>query len=157
MQLFVLRHGHAEPQQTSDEVRNLTLAGRREVAIMAARSARDLQLVQQVWVSPLLRAQQTAEIVAAELKKCAVNFTLSTSDLIVPEANPALLFDALQFAHCEAILLVSHQPLVGHFIDVFCGSYPGFHDMSTSSMACIDYDVAAAGLGKLRWLRHTHE
>lgn len=156
MQLFVLRHGHAEPQQTTDEMRNLTMTGRKQVAAMAARSLADLQAVQQVWASPLLRAQQTAEIVCGELKKSAVNFTLTTSNLIVPEASPSLLFDAIQAAHCESILLVSHQPLVGHFIDMFCGSYPGFHDMNTSSMACIDYDVAAAGLGKLRWLRHSH-
>lgn len=156
MQLFVLRHGHAELQKTTDEMRNLTTAGRRDVAAMAARSLLDLQSVQQVWASPLVRAQQTAEIVCAELKKCAVNFTLSSSDLIVPEASPAALFDAVQAAQCESLLLVSHQPLVGRFIDLLCGSYPGFHDMNTSSMACIDYEIAAAGLGKLRWLRHTH-
>lgn len=157
MQLLILRHGHAEPQKTTDEMRNLTLTGRRDVAAIAARSLAELQRVQQIWVSPLLRAQQTADIVCDELKQIPANFTLTTSDLLVPEAKSSLLFNAVQAAQCESLLLVSHQPLVGQFINVFCGSYPGFHDMATSSLACIDYEVAAAGMGKLRWLKHSHE
>lgn len=156
MQLFILRHGHAEPQKTTDEMRNLSITGARDVAAMTARSLADLRSLQQVWVSPLLRAQQTAEIVSNELKKSAINFSMRTSDLIMPEANSALLFNALQSAHCETILLISHQPLVGRFIDLFCGSHPACHAMNTSSMACIDYEVAASGLGSLRWLRHAH-
>jgi len=156
MQLFILRHGQAESQKTTDEARNLTFVGRRDVAAMAARSLTELKTVQQVWVSSLVRAQQTAQIVCDELQKCDVTFTRSTTDLLVPEANPLLLFDALQAAEVESILWVSHQPLVGQLIDMFCGSYPGFHDMGTSSMACIDYEVAAVNMGTLRWLRHAN-
>ncbi|HWV13907.1 MAG TPA: phosphohistidine phosphatase SixA [Cellvibrio sp.] len=156
MQLFILRHGQAEAQRTTDEARNLTLQGRRDVAASAAASLADLQQVQKVWVSPLVRAQQTAKIVCDEMERIAVNFSLHTTDLIVPEANPQDLFNALQKEGGEAILLVSHQPLVGQFIDLFCGSYTGFHEMNTSSLACIDYEVAAKNMGTLRWLRHSH-
>lgn len=156
MQLFILRHGQAEPQRTTDGARNLTVQGRRDLAAATAHSLADLQQVKQVWVSPLVRAQQTAMIVCDELKKCGVDFSLSTNDLVVPEADPLLLFEALQKADNGAILLVSHQPLVGQFIDLFCGSYTGFHEMNTSSLACIDYEIAAKNLGTLRWLRHAN-
>lgn len=156
MQLFILRHGQAEAQKTTDEARNLTAVGRRDVAAMAVRSLAELKSVQQVWVSSLVRAQQTAQIVCDELKKEGVGFTLATTDLLVPEANPLLLLDAIQSTQADSLLLVSHQPLVGQLIDIFCGSYPSFHDMATSSMACIDYEVAGANLGTLRWLRHAN-
>ena len=32
MQIFVLRHGQAEPQKTTDDLRNLTEKGRADVA-----------------------------------------------------------------------------------------------------------------------------
>jgi len=156
MQLFIIRHGQAEIQKTTDEVRNLTLAGRHEVSATALRSLQDLQSVKQVWVSPLVRAQQTAKIVCDILTQRAANFTVRNTDLLIPEAKPSLLFDALQNAPAESILWVSHQPLVGQFIDLFCDTYPGFHEMNTSSLACIDYQIAAAKLGTLRWLRHSN-
>jgi len=156
MQLFILRHGQAEIQKTTDEVRNLTLTGRHEVSATVLRSLQDLQTVQQVWVSPLVRAQQTAKIACDILTQHAVTFSVRTTELLIPEAKPSLLFDALQSVQVESILWVSHQPLVGQFIDLFCDTYPGFHEMNTSSLACIDYQIAAAKLGALRWLRHAN-
>ena len=157
MQLFILRHGHAEQQVTTDEARSLTHSGRKDVSITSARSMNDLKVVQEVWVSSLVRAQQTAKIVCDELTKNGVAFTVNTTELLVPEADPVALFDALQLAKSDSILLVSHQPLVGHVIDLLCCTYHGFHEMNTSSLACIDCKVAAPDLGKLRWLRHVHE
>lgn len=156
MKLFILRHGEAERQITSDEARNLTATGRTNVAAVANVSALELQTVQQIWVSPLLRAQQTAEIVCAQFEKNGLHIDRQTLELIVPEASPFLLFDAIQAAQIESLLLVSHQPLVGHFIDLFCGSYQGFHEMNTSSMACIEYDKAEPKAGTLCWLRHAY-
>ena len=156
MQLFILRHGQAEIQQTTDEARHLTFAGRRDVTSAVDASLNDLKILQQVWISPLIRAQETAAIVCDELKKNRIDFTTNTTDLLVPEANPLVLFEALEKVECDSILLVSHQPLVGYFIDLFCGSQQGFHAMNTSSLACIDYEVAAPGLGTLRWLRHVN-
>ena len=156
MQIYILRHGQAEPQQTTDEARNLTVKGRADIASIT-RAVTDLKSVQQIWVSSLVRAQQTAQIAGDFLAQQGVNIPLKTTDLLMPEGAPSLLFDALQNVQLESILLVSHQPLVGQVIDLLCGSYSGYHPMNTSSMACVDCEIVAAKMGKLRWLRHVDE
>jgi phosphohistidine phosphatase len=157
MHIYILRHGEAEPQKTTDEARNLTATGRVDVAKIITSAAQDLNAVQQLWVSPLVRAQQTASIVCDFLAFPERRFLLKTTGLIVPEANPYTLFAALQDAQLDSILLVSHQPLVGQAIDLLCGGDDGFHVMNTSSLACVECDMVAAKMGKLRWLRHANE
>lgn len=154
MQIFVLRHGQAEPQKTTDELRNLTARGRTDVAASVNYSLAELIKIKEIWASPLVRAQQTAEIVQDILLRQGVSVVIKTTDLITPESNPSGLFDSLQAANVESVLLASHMPFVGDFIDIFCGSTPGFHPMDTSSLALIECNIAAASCGELRWLRH---
>ena len=156
MQLFILRHGQAELQRTTDEARNLTAKGRADVAQSALASVQELQSVKIVWQSTLVRAQQTAQIVIDLLAQHNCQPAQKITDLIVPEANPFKLFDELIHVKDDSILLVSHQPFVGQLIDLLCGTSIGTHPMDTSSLACIDCEIPAAGLGVLRWLRHVN-
>jgi phosphohistidine phosphatase len=157
MQIYILRHGQAEPQKTTDSARNLTAKGRADVATTLGYSLSDLITVQKIWTSSLVRAQQTAHITYDFLAQKGVGGSLKTTDLILPEADPYVLFNALYEAQLESILLVSHQPLVSQVIDLLCGSYNGFHPMNTSSLACVDCETVAVKMGKLRWLRHVNE
>ncbi len=154
MRIFVLRHGQAEPQKTTDELRNLTEKGRADVAVNVSLSLSELTRVQEIWASPLVRAQQTAQIVQDILLAHGISVAIKTTDLIAPESNPSGLFESLQATNVESVLLASHMPFVGDFMDVFCGSAPGFHSMNTSSLALIECNIAAAGCGELRWLKH---
>ena len=156
MQIFVLRHGQAEPQQTTDEARKLTPLGRSQVAANVYSALGELKAVKHLWVSPLVRAQQTAAVACDLMREHHIIVTTETSALIVPEANIFSAFDALQAAQLDAVMLVSHQPFVGNFIDVLCGSAPGSHPMNTGALACIDCDLVAADFGKLRWLRQAN-
>jgi phosphohistidine phosphatase len=154
MQVFVLRHGQAEAQVTTDDARNLTAKGRVDVAESVNYSLSDLTHIQEIWASPLVRAQQTAQIVQDIFAAKGVHLQIKTTDFITPESDPAGLFGFLQIANINSVLLASHQPFVSDFIDLFCGSVRGFHPMNTSSMALIECEVAAAACGELRWLRH---
>lgn len=154
MQVFVLRHGHAEPQITTDKARNLTDVGRNQVVTATNYSLSELKHIQEIWASPLVRAQQTAQIVRDILFTQGVQVSIKTIDLIVPESDPAGLFDSLQTENLNSVLLASHQPFVGDFIDLFCGTTRGSNPMNTSSLALIECDVAAASCGELHWLRH---
>ena len=156
MQVFVLRHGQAEPQKTTDEARNLTERGRADVAFSINNSVVELRQLEEIWASPLARAQQTAEIARDILSQHDKNIAVKTTDLITPESDPSELFDLLQDANMQSILLASHQPFVGKFLDIFCGDIIGTHSMDTSSLALIEYEIAAQGCGNLRWLRHIH-
>lgn len=156
MNVFVLRHGQAEAQQTTDEARNLTVKGRADVATSIQYSLIDLIQVQEIWASPLVRAQQTAQIVRDLLAAQGVYLSIKTTDLITPESNPADLFDELQASSLNSVLLASHMPFVGDFLDAFCGSARGYHAMNTSSMALVECDIPAKHCGDLRWLRHVN-
>jgi len=156
MQIFLLRHGQAEPQKTTDEARNLTERGRTDVVASINNSVVALSQLEEIWSSPLVRAQQTAQIVSDILSQQNKNITIKTTNFIAPESDPSELFDLLQDANVQSILLASHQPFVGKFLDLFCGDMIGTHSMDTSSLALIEYEIAAQGCGNLRWLRHIH-
>jgi phosphohistidine phosphatase len=156
MKVFVLRHGQAEAQQTTDDARNLTPKGRADIATSVQSSLSELTQVQEIWASPLVRTQQTAMIVREILLAQGVHVSIKTTDLITPESNPADLFDLLQTSSLNSVLLASHMPFVGGFLDVFCGSARGHHSMNTSSMALVECDLPAKNCGDLRWLRHVN-
>lgn len=147
MEVFVLRHGKAEPYNSQDASRELVERGRREVEQIIQASLIDLQHIEEIWVSPYIRAQQTAQIAARRF-----SLPLRSQKLLLPESDPAAVISVIQEAKCASLLLVSHQPLVSRLVDTLCGSAMGF--METAALACIDLEVAGAGLGSLRWLRH---
>lgn len=157
MTIFILRHGQAEAQITTDEARRLTDKGRSDtVRVVQARVA-DMAPLAQIWASSLVRAQQTAEIAAGYFPQLKIQ----TTDLLVPEANPQALLDwlhelsAQQLVNSsESILLVSHQPLVGSLVNMLCGKPDGYYPMGTSSLAAIRAQVIAADMGDLLWLDH---
>lgn len=152
MNIFILRHGQAEPQKTTDEARELTEKGRLDTKAVISKRLKELQVVTQLWASPLVRAQQTAQIAASFFPGLSIN----TSKLIIPEENPAAVMEWLQKigGQHQSVLLVSHQPLVGTLVNLLCGKPDGFYPMGTSSLAAISTPVAAAGMGDLLWLDH---
>lgn len=149
MRLFILRHGRAEAYAADDASRQLVAAGRAEVSAVVQQCRVELAAVEQLWVSPLVRAQQTAQLVL----EVTGPRPLHTSHLLIPEADPRSLFEALQAQETKNLLLVSHLPLVGRLLDIALGTAPGFNVMGTGELACIDFSFPAAGLGELVWRR----
>lgn len=155
MTIFILRHGQAEAQITTDDARRLTDKGRNDTARIVQAHIADMPLAQ-IWASPLVRAQQTAEIAASYFPRLKIQ----TTDLLVPEANPRALMNWLQELNAQidgsdqSVLLVSHQPLVGALVNLLCGKPGDYYPMGTSSLAAIHAQVIAAGLGDLLWLDH---
>lgn len=154
MIVYFLRHGQAESQVTTDEARALTPKGRSDTSVVLRTRVENMKGVSQIWASPLVRAQQTAEIAQNLFPAVAIQ----TTPLLVPEASPSLLLDWLTqlplLDRNNAILLVTHQPLVGVLVNRLCGKADHFYPMGTSSLAAIECDVIAAGLGNLSWLEH---
>ena len=170
MKLFILRHGDAEGYASSDDKRQLTTHGQQNVTETAKKYTKELSTVRSVLVSPYVRAQQTADIVLSTVslgqstQECAAqahDFSVSTVDFLTPNIQPQTVINAL-FTMREQmlghdILLVSHQPLVGYLIELFCQSKPNFmggYPMSPASMACLEMDVIAAGCAELVFLHN---
>ena len=109
MEIYILRHGIAvergSPGYKKDSERPLTDEGEEKMRQIAkAILAMDLKF-DLILSSPYVRAQQTAEIVAAELDQ-EVTFT----ELLVPDGNSLELIREINDEKPQRVLLVGHEP-----------------------------------------------
>ncbi|MBX2857426.1 MAG: phosphohistidine phosphatase SixA [Cellvibrionaceae bacterium] len=154
MELFLLRHGNAETHAERDCDRSLSALGRAELnSVFEQGVCAELAMLQAVFVSPYLRAQQTYAQVSSYL---ACNNKHDTQ-LLVPTGNPYQVVDLLYSQAVEqslgSLLLISHQPLLGTVLNLVCGLEPGSHHMGTSCLAAIDMEIPGVSMGQLRWLK----
>lgn len=157
MELFLLRHGHAEAEAPKDRLRELSARGRIEVQSSIRQHRESVQQVQRIVVSPYLRAQQTAQVVLDELGAHGGGIIKVDSKLFVPSGSVSLAINFLHDTFAEGVtslMVVGHQPLLGILLDELCGAEPGKYRMGTASLAALDLEVLAAGLCDLRWLYH---
>ncbi len=156
MELYIIRHGDAidrdDPGVTSDAMRWLTERGRDEVGVTARVLARLGVTPDLVLTSPMVRARQTAEIVA---------------DLIGPERGPeisdhlvyggslaGILDDIVERGAPERVVLAGHMPSVGHLVAYLAWGRPE-NDVPfrTGEVCRVDIlDATMPGSGRLRWL-----
>ncbi len=150
MKLWILRHGEAEAHARSDDQRNLTEHGRKQVL----RSAAHLmgQPLDAIVASPYVRAQQTAALVHQ-----ALGFAqpVDTVPWLTPDSDPDQAITRLDALGLEHVLLVSHQPLVSTLLGLLVhGSRQGGEPMSTASLAELQGEAVLKGLMTLESLRH---
>ena len=140
MQIFVMRHGQAEMSAASDALRALTANGVNEATDIGRWLSKERAEFDAIFVSSYLRAQQTADVVCAQLVNVGKRETLN---FITPEDNPKTVHDYLDAISgdesIQKILLVSHMPLVSYLVAELTTdhSMPIFQ---TASVAQIDYD-----------------
>jgi phosphohistidine phosphatase len=151
MRLYFLRHGIAvEPGdwQGSDGERPLTKEGQVRVKQIGQTMSKLALELQAIVTSPAVRARQTADLVAQELK---------TVDLV--ELEPRLLsgFDlkgltAMVRAHSslESLLLVGHEPDFSEVIGTLIGG--GRIQCKKASLICVELSSYEPLAGTLVWL-----
>ena len=151
MNILIMRHGEAETAAPSDAERNLTENGCQQ-AQLAGQCIGDLSLsFDQVWVSPYLRAQQTADGVLASL----TGFKRKTLNFLVPEIAPSMVVDRLAESDVENVLIVSHQPLVSALVGLLENADDrAGPPMSPASMVLLSTDMVLAGCCQRQWIRH---
>jgi len=143
MQLFIMRHGQAEPMSINDSQRELTKQGYLEADKMAKWMVSHQLAPEQVFVSPYIRAQQTAETVINHFN---VSIRTKTLDFITPTGNAKEVHDYLdgfcQTQNLQRVLIVSHMPLVSYLVSelTFDNQSPIFQ---TAAIAQIDYDITS--------------
>lgn len=118
MELYVMRHGKAAERDPklypSDDQRPLTEKGKAELEWIAAAMERLEMEFDLVLSSPLLRARQTAEIVA---KALGITKKVRYSDLLAqPDIKP--LIDHIKSLQKRepSILLVGHEPYLSELV-----------------------------------------
>ena len=101
MRVFLVRHAEAAPGEP-DELRRLTPAGRDAARALGARLATSHPTA--VVSSPLLRARETADLIA---RACKLEAT--TDDDLAPGATTDMLREAARDKG-ETVIAVGHQP-----------------------------------------------
>jgi phosphohistidine phosphatase len=150
MKLWVLRHGEAVPHgsRPHDSERELTDHGRKEVL----RSAEQLmgQPLTAIYASPYLRAQETAHLVREVL---GFEPEIRTVEWLTPDTEPDKV--AEQLVSVSNVLLVSHNPLVGHLLSYLQhgAGYPP-EKVSTAGLAELNGDELLIGSMKLDSIKH---
>ncbi len=111
MRLLVVRHGIAAPRESfdgPDAARPLTDAGRTRMERGARGIARLVPELECIWTSPLVRARQTAQILAAAY---AGKPALGEAAWLRPGADLRELAARLgSEAHRESVAIVGHEP-----------------------------------------------
>src|SRR5690606_19104544 len=133
MKLLMLRHGQAEMFAASDAARQLTDAGHAEVRDVLRKSEKELMEVSQMWVSPLLRAQQTADLVI----EARGDIPRHTTELLLAESTPTDVMEQLLLELCghQSYMLVGYKPLIGELVNGLCGKPNGYYPMGTGALA----------------------
>ncbi|MFQ3194373.1 MAG: phosphohistidine phosphatase [Colwellia sp.] len=142
MRIFVMRHGQAQSMAPSDQSRELTFLGKGEAENMASRLVDKKVHFDAIFVSPYIRAQQTAKIVKNTL---ATATSLTTLEFITPEDSADKMRNYLDLTFIDNvqanILIVSHMPLVSYLVAEFtCGQHAPLFE--TASIAEISYDIS---------------
>ncbi|MCC6931094.1 MAG: phosphohistidine phosphatase SixA [Gemmatimonadaceae bacterium] len=157
MFLLVIRHAIAEERDAfarsgaSDDERPLTALGKRRMRRNAAGLRRVAPHLDVLATSPLVRAQQTARLVAEAYGKSAIE----TVEALRPEAAPRALFAWLARQPSDAIVaVVGHEPHVGRLMS---WSLAGVDDSAVvfkkGGVALVEFAIKpAARKGRLHWL-----
>ena len=138
MDLLVLRHGDAGKRSPSsgDFKRTLTPEGRQEIVDLS-NGLKFLEVkLDYILTSPLLRAKNTAELVAKSLK---YKGKIEELDALKPEGSRLEFYSALSKLKRESVVLVvGHEPYLSQMISE-----------SISQSDC-RIDLKKAGLARIR-------
>lgn len=156
MKLLLVRHAPAEDRTVfavsgrDDAQRPLTDDGREKMRQGAAGLHAVVPRIDVLAASPLVRAQQTAAIVAAEYRGPAT----VTIDELVPEARGADFLRWLRTqAGADVIAAVGHEPHLGHLASwLLTGREEPFLSLKKGGALLLDFgDFVQAGLPRLAW------
>ena len=151
LKLYFLRHGQAGNRQDwrgDDSKRPLTVKGKQRMQREAA-TIWTLELPLDVIISsPLVRAAQTAEIVA---KAKGSSAKLVTDGRLAPGFGPKHLA-AIVAEHrgARGLMLVGHEPDFSETISQVTGG--GRLTMKKGALACVEVEDSASLNGTLGWL-----
>lgn len=152
IELYLIRHAIAEergPRWPDDARRPLSDEGARRMR-KCARGLVELDVTfDQVLTSPLVRARQTAEILAGAYDPAP---PIAIVESLAPDASPAALFAELgSYQRLRRIALVGHEPGMGELAARLAG-LGGALEFKKGAVCRIDVDaLPPADSGTLRW------
>jgi phosphohistidine phosphatase len=165
MNLLIIRHAIAMEREdfhktnTDDEQRPLILEGIKKMRKNVIGLRRVVPYIKVMYSSPLVRAEQTAKIVADEYEEIPVEICKH----LKPESDPADLLEvvkeaAKKFSNAEketsVLAVVGHEPhlseLIGYLVT---GKRAPLFELRKGGACLINFESdIAAGKGQLEWV-----
>jgi phosphohistidine phosphatase len=156
MQLLVIRHAKAENAldfaQTGqpENLRPLTESGRRKMQRAAAGLLSEVEFIDVLAASPLLRTRQTAEIVA----EAYVGRVVMELDALAPGGDADELLSWLRgHRDVSVVAIVGHEPSLGEFIGrMLCGRHESVISLKKGAACLLNLDPdVTPGKARLVW------
>jgi phosphohistidine phosphatase len=154
MDLFVLRHGKAEPSSdgSDDSKRALTGDGKKEIRKVGKWMRRKKFRFDVIATSPLTRASETAEIIARVLGQ---KKRLAVWEELAPGGDvDTICYRAAQYGEDAAVLLTGHEPLLSMLVSrIIAGDDTASLILAKGGLAKIrNYSFDKRPSGDLQWL-----
>ena len=154
MELYVVRHGIAidrqDPKCPPVPERYLTDEGV-EKTKGAAKGMAALGIAPGLFISsPYTRALQTAEVFADALDYSRQK--IQRSELLLPGAEPTLLYRELARERASSIFLFGHAPQLDDVIATALGAKKRVTSLKKAGVALIDLKRISPPMGQLVWL-----
>jgi len=146
MEIYIVRHAIAMARDEwagSDDKRPLTEKGKNKMEqIAAGLAAMEIDFTH-IFSSPLVRAQQTAEILQKVLKIDHVDET----DLLIPSGDPAAMVPFLnKLPNSADVALVGHEPHVSELLSyLLSGQHKNFSAFKKGGVAMLEGNVPLRG------------
>jgi phosphohistidine phosphatase len=159
MNVLIIRHAIARDRQqfsrteSDDGLRPLTPTGRRRMRGAARGLRRAVPKIDLLATSPLTRARQTADIVAAAYRRQGLK-TVALPQL-TPDASVHALLKWLQEHKADStVALVGHEPQLGTFASwLLTGLQESFIEMKKGGACLVEMKEAVRpGRARLLWL-----
>ncbi|MFH1753922.1 MAG: phosphohistidine phosphatase SixA [Candidatus Omnitrophota bacterium] len=153
MKIYFLRHGEAVDKTPGieDKDRPLTSFGAATISNLARSLKGRASGFDMVFTSPLLRAAQTADIMA-NLLGCKDRIERSKS-LLVGTPISTLIGELKRRRGLKKILIVGHQPQIGMVVSFLTGARESDMSISKGSCALVDTEDLKEASGKLVWIK----
>lgn len=134
MHLYLVRHGEAKSEH-EDPDRPLTSRGRDDVTRVARALARAGVRVAGIYHSGKVRARETAEILAAELRP---SYGLEAMDALAPDDDPARARAMLEEL-AGPVMLVGHLPHLARLATLLLtgAAEPELVDFRAGEVVCL--------------------
>ncbi len=145
MKLYLSRHGEAAWAET-DRERPLSSSGSAQVNQVGIALRERGVMVEDIYHSGILRAQQTAELLAPHVGS---NHIIPLSGLCPEDPVEPMVLEITTWNKPK--LLVGHLPYMGYLVEALTSAWVLF---DTATVVCLE---GGAGSWKVQWVLQAHE
>jgi phosphohistidine phosphatase len=150
MQLFLLRHAEAQPDAADDEKRTLTAKGSKQARSIGKFCLEHGFVPEIILSSPLVRAEETARLVARELN---VPKLVQIEESLRPGMTAELVFSCLEkYSEKASIMLVGHEPDFSSLAGALIGGHAESVHFRKATLMGVNLQKLKSGAGTIEFL-----